>query len=331
MSLRDDFIMNMEQAIRDFPKQFEYEPTVLRDGVFGKASYFIVSGMGGSHLAADLLQSVRPAMPFTVHADYGFPVVHADMVRETFFIASSYSGNTEEVIDGLEEARRRGFPAAAISVGGRLEELAREYELPFVKIPDTGIQPRSALGFNLLGLLKLMGLDEEIKEVRGLGRVLRTKYNEETGNALSQKLHNATPIIYASHANKAIAYNWKIKCNETGKIPAFYNVFPELNHNEMTGYDSTETTKHLSEKYHFIFLRDTEDDPRIQKRMDVCKELYKKRGLPVTDAPLEGATRWERIFNSLLTADWFAYYTGMAYGVETEHVPMVEEFKKLIT
>lgn len=321
--------MSMYQAIKDFPKQFLFEPTILRSGVLGKASHFIISGMGGSHLAADLLRMVWPVLPITVHTDYSLPIImRSTIVRETLFIASSYSGNTEEVIDGLEEARKKGFPAAVLSVGGHLEELASAYELPYVKIPDTGIQPRSALGFSLLGLMKLLDLDEELRDIKKLATLLQADVCQEFSLSLSQKLKGTLPIIYGSHRNSALAYNWKIKINETGKIPVFFNVFPELNHNEMTGFDTNEQTRNLSQQFHFLFLRDTEDDPRIQKRMDVCKKLYEQRAFPVTDIHLKGDTRWARIFNSLLAADWFAYYTGTAYGVETEQVPMVEEFKK---
>jgi len=321
----------IEKAIHNFPKQFEFEPVVERAERLQQMPATIVSGMGGSHLAADLLKSVYMDMRLIVHSDYGLPPMRQEDLQKCLFIASSYSGNTEEVLDGLEEARKRGMVTVAIAVGGSLEKIAREYNLPFIKLPDTGIQPRSALGFSLLALVKIMGLEQELLELRSLSNILHANESEPQGKQLAEELHGHVPVIYASRRNEAVAYNWKIKCNETGKIPAFYNIFPELNHNEMTGYDIAEKTHDLSQKFHFLFLRDTEDDPRIQKRMDICRDLYKKRNLSVTEVSLGGATRWERIFNSLLTADWFSFHTGTSYGVEMEQVPMVEEFKKAIS
>lgn len=322
--------MSMRQAIQDFPKQFEFKPIIERVEEFHGRPALLVSGIGGSHLAADLLASVSP-MRIHVHSDYGLPHMDDDDIKENLFVASSYSGNTEEVLDGLEEARKKRMQMAAISMGGQLQELARTYEIPFIQLPDTGIQPRSALGFSLLALLKLAGLEHELEELSTLAHALSAEQLDPQGKELAERLQNNIPVIYASQRNKAIAANWKIKCNETAKIPACYNVFPELNHNEMTGFDVIEKTRDLSHKFHFIFLRDTEDDFRIQRRMDVCKELYAERGFEVTEAPLQGAVRWERIFNSLLVADWFSFYTGTMYGVETEQVPMVEEFKKLVS
>ena len=64
--------------------------------------------------------------------------------------------------------------------------------------------------------------------------------------------------------------------------------------------------------------------------MQVCRELYEGRGLPVTEVRLTGATAFEKMFSSLILADWTALYLSKAYGTEAEKVPMVEEFKKLI-
>ncbi len=321
----------MKKAIEDFPKQFEFKPVVERAEELKQMPAAIVSGMGGSHLSADLLKSVSTDMRLITHSDYGLPSMREDDLQKCLFIASSYSGNTEEVLDGFAEAHKRGISLAAISMGGRLEEIAREYGMPFIKLPDMDIQPRCALGFSLLALMKLANKEEDLQEARRLSGILRADKLEPGGKKLAEELRGYIPIIYASERNKAVAYNWKIKCNETGKIPAFYNVFPELNHNEMTGFDVVEKTRGLSHQFYFLFLHDAEDDPRIQKRMEICAALYKQRGLRVTDVPLEGAGRWERIFNSLLTADWFSFYLGASYGVETEQVPMVEEFKRLVT
>ena len=86
----------------------------------------------------------------------------------------------------------------------------------------------------------------------------------------------------------------------------------------------------LSAKIHFVFLKDPTDHPQVQKRMDITAKLYQDRGLPVEILELKGENETHKIFSSLVLADWAAYYTGEGYGLETEQVPMVEEFKGLI-
>jgi len=179
--------------------------------------------------------------------------------------------------------------------------------------------------------LKIMRKENEFAEARALAAVLKPAEQEEAGKSLAERIRGKVPIIYASRKNRGLSYNWKIKFNETGKTPAFANVLPELNHNEMTGFDVVDSTRALSSAFHFIFLRDSADSEKIQKRMDVLGKLYRDRGLLVEDVIIEGDTPYLKIFSSLVLADWTALYTGESYGVETEQVPMVEEFKKAIS
>lgn len=320
----------MEQAIRDFPKQFSYKPVIENAGTWKRYDAFIVAGMGGSHLASGLLGMSRPTLPLYIHRDYGLPPMPEAELRQRFFIASSYSGNTEEVIDAATQALAKGLRIAVISVGGKLLEFAREHKLPYVQLPDTGIQPRMALGFSLRAQMKLMGDEAGLAETASLAQALDTAACEERGKEIAETLNGKVPIIYASLRNQSLAYNWKIKFNETGKIPAFYSVFSELNHNEMTGFDVLETNHQLSERFHFLFLSDSTDHPRVQKRMEITRRLYEDRKLPVTLLTLEGANIWERVFSLLTTADWAALHTARYYGAEAEQVPMVEEFKEMM-
>jgi glucose/mannose-6-phosphate isomerase len=322
--------MSIYYAIRDFNKQFAYEPEIKNKKGLARPKWYIVAGMGGSHLAADLLKIWDSRLPLLVHKNYGLPNVPEAILKESLLIASSYSGNTEETLDAYLTAKKRGMPVAAIAVGGKLLELAKKDDAPFIQLPDTGIQPRSALGFSIKALLALMGEKVALREVGKLKRLLKPQSFKRQGRKLAQKLKGYVPVIYSSEQNEAIAYNWKIKFNETGKIPAFYNVFSELNHNEMTGFDVKEKTKNLSEKFYFILLRDKSDDARIQKRMTILKRLYQERGLPILEIDLEGLSVFYKIFASLVLADWAAYYTAKQYKVEPEQVPMVEEFKKLV-
>lgn len=320
--------MSMYEAIKDVSLQFSYKPEIQNKEKLVQPTWYIIAGMGGSHLAADLLPLVNPKLSLMVHQNYGLPRVSDEIFSKCLVIANSYSGNTEEVLDSYEKAKEKNLPLAVISIGGELIERAKADGIPYIQLPDVGIQPRSALGYNLKALLALMGQEDSIQELEQTS--LLTEELEEEGKQLAYKITNHIPVIYSSEENKAIAYNWKIKFNETGKIPAFYNVLPELNHNEMTGYDVQEETKALSEKFCFIFLTDKNDHPRIQKRMETLKKLYEDRSLPVMEISLKGKNVFDKIFSSLAVADFAAYYTAENYGVESEAVPMVEEFKKLI-
>lgn len=316
--------------IKNFQKQFGYEPKIENAAKLKKPKKIIVTGMGGSHLAADILKCWLPDFNISVWRDYGLPPMSAAERKKTLLIAVSYSGNTEETISAFETARKRKVTITVTASGGKLIALAKKYRLPYVEMPKWGLQPRLAIGLMAKSILKIAGMEEEFKEISKLAGIFSAARFEKAGKNLAGKLRGFVPVIYASGRNFAIAQNWKIKFNETGKIPAFCNVFPELNHNEMTGFDSKKNTKNLSKNFRFILLKDDEDGPRVLKRMKILEKLYGRRGLKTEAVNISGKSRLLRIFSSLSLADWTSYYTAGNYGVEPEAVPMVEEFKKLI-
>lgn len=321
----------MRQAILDFPKQFEFSPRIENALNFKKKVRAVAIGIGGSHLAADLVLAAFPEVNLIVYTDYGLPKMEPERLKNSLVILVSYSGNTEEVVNAFAEARRQKLDCLVVATGGQLQALAQEYKTPYITMPKTGIQPRMAVGFSFRAILKAVGAEKLLTDSRRLSKILKPLAAESAGQELAEKLKGFIPVIYSSSRNFAVSYNWKIKFNETGKIPAFYNILPELNHNEMTGFDVTRSTRALAKKFKFIFLTDNEDNERIVTRMEVLQKLYEDRKLPVEVVPIVGDSRLEKIFSSLILADWTALYTSELYGTEASEVPMVEEFKKIIS
>jgi len=321
----------MEKEIKDFPRQFNFEPRIKNENKLGQNfKGVVVCGMGGSALAANLL-SISPSYSnIKIHRSYGLP--EGINTEETLFIFSSYSGNTEEVIDGLKTAIRKRLNLAVISTGGELLKIAEKKSLPYVKLLNTKIEPRLAVGFSFLAVLSIVN-GREVEKLASLAKTLNVSKTRVKGKALAEFLWDKIPVVYSSTINYPLAYNWKIVFNESAKVPAFTNIFPELNHNEMTSYDWIETTKSLGEKICFVFLEDRRDLPKIKKRMKVCKKLLENRDFKVFSENLSSEKSdsfWHPIFDSWLVANWTAFYLSEYYGTEPDNVPMIENFKKLI-
>lgn len=313
----------MKQAILDFPKQLQWQPEVVNQKKLPRK--VLLCGMGGSALAAEVLKNY-PKVDVVIHRTYGLPDLSD--IAERAVIFSSYSGNTEEVLSGYEQAKERGLNMVVVAAGGTLATLAQQDGLPHVIIPDTGIQPRMATGFGVRALAALLGRDDILEQTASMS--FGVEDYDARAQRIAEDLKDFVPVVYASASNASVAQNWKIKFNETGKIPAFYNVIPELNHNEMTGFDVVQASKHLSERFAFVLLSHTDDHPKNKKRMQTLAALLKDRGLKVVEVPLSGDSISERIFTSLALGDWIAWHIAELYGLESEQVPMVEEFKKLI-
>ena len=323
---------NMKKVITDFPKQFADGLDVAKDVMVRPAHHdfnqLIFCGMGGSALPAEILKILGGfyewPMAIKIHKGYGLP---ARISPKALVFAISYSGNTEETISSYEEAKKRNLTIIGITTGGKLAELCERNKTPLVKIPKTGIQPRSALGYQFAALIKVLsnsGIIESLnKKILALSKNLKPKKLEKLGKNLAKKIKGKIPIIYASDKYKALAQIWKINFNENSKSPAFWNYFPELNHNEMEGMAYATTP------FHVLILKDENDHPRIKQRMDVTAELLKNKGLGVDIIKIpKEKNLLTKIFSNILLSLWTSYYLALEYETDPTPVKTVEEFKK---
>lgn len=289
----------------------------------------VVAGMGGSWMAAQLVRDTGlAAVPLFIHRSYGLP---GSLRGTSLVIASSYSGNTEETLSAYDAARSAGHPIVGIAAGGELERRCAADGVPFIRIPadPPTMQPRCATLYGVgiltetLARLSLTASDAR-ERIRSLNGFLAASMAaaRTRGEALAPAFTACTPVIYASDAYATVARIWKIKVNENAKTPAFWNVFPELNHNEFVGWASSR------DPFHLLMLRDPEDHPRILQRMEITTALLRTIGVPATMVPIEGGTRLEKMFSTLLMGDWFSYRLALELGVDPSPVTMVEDLKK---
>lgn len=319
--------IKMRQIIVDFPKQFIFEPKIENRRNFKSKKSLIVLGMGGSALAADLAKIANPQLEILAHRNYGLPAIPKSRLKNSLIVASSVSGNTEEVVDGFKIALKLKLATIVVSKNGRLLELAKKFKIPYIQLPKVEMPPRMALGYQLLAIFKAGGEERIIKDLRQAAKNSKPLDWESRGKKLAKKIKGFVPIIYSSAENQPLAYNWKVSFNETSKIPAFFNVFSELNHNEMAGFGEGKTKK-LTENFFFIFLKDKNDRPEIAKRMTLTAKLFQNRNLPAEIIELKGKNVFERIFSSLILAYWTAFYLAKIYNVDPQANLLIEKFKK---
>ncbi len=318
----------MKQAILDFPQQFETGLEAARDVENDQeGSKVIICGMGGSALPANLLITYKPALesPVYIPRNYNLP---PQTDENSLVICISYSGDTEETLSCYKQALEKDLQPLAITTNGTLKQLAKKNNLPVAEIPS-GIQPRQAIGYQFSALLQVLNncgiVSDPEPALLQLSGDLKPEELEQEGKKLAEQLTNKLPIIYAPEKFKALARIWKIKFNENAKNMAFWNYFPELNHNEMAGFEQAE--KQISPKQLQVLMLQEQDNDKISKRMKLTKQILKEKGIDTKNIPLEGNTL-EKIFNALLLSDWTTFYLAQQYGVDPEPVPIIEDFKK---
>jgi glucose/mannose-6-phosphate isomerase len=323
----------MRDIILDQPKQILHSLEVNQDvRVEGDFDSMVVAGMGGSALPGDLLLATNATtVPLTIHRSYDLPrmVSHQPLV-----IVSTYSGNTEESLSAYVAAKTAGYGLLANTAGGKLAEWSQRDGVPLSKIDFPGMQPRHTSLASFTGMaialmnsgLSTLTADDLRTAASTLASVIASL--EAPAKQLAETLKGKIPVFTASNTLAFAAKNFKIQTNENAKQPAFWNEFPELNHNEMLGFSELQKTVGADIPLHVVMLRAATDHPRIRARFEVTSELYRQWGLETTIIDIQGQTLFDQLLYAMGFGLWTAYYLAMAYGIDPVPVGGVEDFKK---
>ena len=331
---------NFRQMLLDSPDQFKVGFEIAKDiRIDGDFQAIEISGMGGSALPgnllriylSDLFKKNTNARRLEVFQNRFYSLPHEAFKNCLNFI-SSYSGNTEETIESFQEALDHKLPCIGLSSGGKIEEMCHEHNIPHIKmpVPFENFQPRLGTGYFFGAVIQTLINHELVPNTKDmiLETAQKLKDNissfEERGKALAEKIAGKTPVIYTSTKYKPVAMIWKIMINENGKTPAFWNFFPELNHNEANGFVSPQG------KFVAIMLRDPADHPRNYKRYEVTAQVIQEYGTDSEIIDYEDGDIFYKMFSSLLLGGFTSYYLALAYGNDPTPVEIVEKFKKLL-
>ncbi len=296
----------------------------------------VVAGMGGSALAALLAKAwleQQLSIPFEVVREYELPT-YVD--EATLVICSSYSGNTEETLATLEQAKGLGAQVSVIAAGGKLIEQAAAEAIARVQIP-AGLQPRMAVLFNLKALAALLGhfgiIGQDLQhEVAAHAEWLRDETDQwlpavttdkNQAKQLALLAVGKTGVFYGGRLTGPVAYKWHISWNENAKNVSWWNVYPETNHNEFIGWAS-----HPVEKPFAVFdLKSSFEHPRILKRFEVTDKLLSGKRPKATPILLQGDTPLAQLLWGSILADFVSIYLAILNGVDPTPVELVEKFK----
>lgn len=304
---------------------------------YRSAANIVILGMGGSAIGGDLLRSLFEnefRVPVAVNRDYGIP----NYVNEhTLVIASSYSGNTEETLSGYAEARRRKAMIAAICTGGKLKELATADGYPVITIPG-GLSPRAALGYSfhpLMAVMERLGYlaakDSDFEEMADKVSEMARRFGPEAPlsdnptKQLAERLHDRLPVIYGAGGWRAVvAARWKGQINENAKNIAYWNAFPELNHNETVGWEAPVKVTNL---VHNVILRGADESPRLSRRVEVTHQIMQQAVEGFTEIRAEGKSPLAHMFSLVYTGDFVSYYLSMLNGIDPTPVRVIDRLK----
>jgi glucose/mannose-6-phosphate isomerase len=327
---------DMLTILLNFPQQWEEAWRIGKESPsprYKELKKIVIAGLGGSAIGGDILRlylSSELKLPIFVNRDYTIPCFVDDT---TLFMAVSYSGNTEEILSAYKHAKKAGAKIVAFSSGGALSELSRQDGFSVTTIPP-GFPPRTALGYLFLPALitlQKLGLVKdkqgEIKETLLLLRRLSSEYTpasiDNQPYKLALKLKGKVPIIYQSEALGAVGLRWKTQINENSKTLAYTVNFPEMNHNEIVGWEGRKVAPLTNLKP--LILRDKGEDKRIVKRIDITKSII---GGEFEEVWSQGESLLARLFSLVYYGDFLSFYLAILAGVDPTPVKPIDILKR---
>jgi len=316
------------------PEQLAYEFPKL-EGLPQAADItsIVMAGMGGSAQPGEFIKTWLGGeleRPFVIVRDYALP---AFVGPDTLMVASSHSGNTEETLAALDEAERRGAKVVVITSGGKLMERAKARHYPLLVLP-AAFQPRMAVLYAVrafASLLEQLGLVQgALEAMAATGKWLESEIGQwaagvateqNSAKQIASELVGHSAVVYAGPVLAFAAMKWKIGFNENAKNIAFYNYFPELNHNEFIGWGHPE--KHGLK---VVELRSELDHPQVVKRFDVTNKLLSNRFAPI-QVQAQGGSKLDQLVWTIALGEFVATYLAILNQVDPTPVELVEKFK----
>ncbi len=308
---------------------------------YSKPKTIIVAGMGGSAIGGELLKDWtrdKIDVPIEICREYSLPA-YAD--ERTLVFVVSYSGETEEALSMFLDATKRNCMTFCISSGGKLLRFAEELSLPYLRVPS-GFPSRAALPYLLLPMpiilekLRLISnVSSEISEaIKVLEQVKdenspKTPLDDNSSKILASKIDGTVPIVYGFGIYRAVAQRYKQQLNENSKIPAKWEFFPELNHNEIVGWEGA---KELSNCFSTIFIREMDEPEEIRQRIEATKELMSQEATKKIFEVWSSGQSWlAKMLYTIYIGDFTSVYLAILRGVDPTPVKTISLLKERIT
>ncbi|AIZ62957.1 hypothetical protein PK28_03310 [Hymenobacter sp. DG25B] len=295
----------------------------------------VIAGMGGSGIGGSVVQSIlldKLPVPVSVVKTYNIP---GFVNQDTLFIACSFSGNTEETLAGMEEAQQKGATIVCVTTGGQMLKLAQEHKYPTIVFPGETKMPRANIGysaFQLFFVLEAAGLIDnsylaDLHEAVALVEETETAVREEA-QVITGALYERLPIVYGDALLESTAVRFQQQVNENSKQLCHVNSFPEMNHNEIVGWEFP--TKILTATT-VLFLHSAFDHKRVAQRMELCRPVFEAQGAKVLDVTAKGKSLTAQIFYLIHLLDWVSIYLAEKNGTDPAPVKVIDKLKNQLS
>jgi glucose/mannose-6-phosphate isomerase len=290
-----------------------------------KFDKIVFCGIGGSLIVGNFIKDLLKydcEKPIEVFGDYQLPKI---VDKKTLVVFISYSGNTEEPLNQFVEALERKCKIIGVTSGGKLEEWFTKLKLPLIRVPKN-YPPRYAALSMLISIVMYfdkIGLKNFKKDIEECKEILK-KIDVVYLDKIAGEINNSDLAIYAPHDFESIARRFKNDFNENSKLLVVFDTFPEMDHNDIDGFENPELNKNRS----VLLIRDRDESFEMKNRIEITKDIIGKNVKSINEIWTYGESKLAKIVSLIFIGSYISCKLAELNGIDAEKIEFVDKLKK---
>lgn len=299
---------------------------------FGKVNHIVFAGMGGSGAIGDIFSSILSKTNIHVNVVKGY-LLPSTVNSNTLVITTSVSGNTQETLSVLMEAKKLGCRIIAFSDGGLMEDYCKNEKIEHrrIKMQHSPRASFTAFLYSMLNILKntLPIKNENVIESIKKIELLQTKISSENLNesnlalSLAQWIKNV-PLVYYPWGLQSVATRFKNSLQENTKLHAMIEDVIEACHNGVVSWEKKSNVQP-------ILIEGVDDHIKTKERYEILKELLNQNNIEYKEIMSEKGSILTKIINLIYFLDYSTIYKAVLDKVDPSPVKSIDFVKSKLT
>jgi glucose/mannose-6-phosphate isomerase len=298
---------------------------------FDDIDHIVFAGMGGSGAIGDLFSSILSKSDIHVSLVKGY-LLPKTVDKNTLVVTTSISGNTSETLTVLNSAKKLDCFLIAFSSGGKMEELCKNNQITFRKIPLFH-SPRASFVNFTYSILKILNsvlpigkndIMESLNELDIMKKQIASHNLSDSNPAINlARWITDIPLIYYPHGLQSAATRFKSSLQENTKTHAIIEDVIEACHNGIVSWERPSVVKP-------ILLRGKEDYIKTKERFDIIKEFFMENDINFKEIHSVSGNILTKTISLIYMLDYASIYRAILLKIDPSPVNSIDFIKSNI-
>jgi len=300
----------------------------IKSITFSEINHILFAGMGGSGAIGDVFSAILSKTDIHISNVKGY-LLPKTVDAQTLVVCTSVSGNTVEILNVLELARKLNCKLICFSSGGKMEDIAQKNEIFYKKITMIH-SPRASFVNYLYTILKMIQpiipisqseIRESIVALEDLSQKIKSNSLQNNPALELSEWINSTPVIYYPAGLQAAAIRFKNSIQENAKIHTMIEDVIEACHNNIVSWER-------SNDFIPILLRGTDDYYKTKERWKILKDYFLQNNIQFKEINSVDGGILTKLVYMIYLLDYSTIYLAIKNKIDPSPVRSIDFIKQ---